>query len=92
MNRIGLTMESMTPKTVTPSHVTLGTGGATRLPSKEVAMNPIWMQMIGKAVKEATRVCSACGKAGTYTRKKAGQFYKCKHCGHKFKEKGGSKR
>jgi hypothetical protein len=27
--------ESMTPKTVTPSHVTLGTGGATRLPSKE---------------------------------------------------------
>ena len=55
-------------------------------------MNPIWTQMISKAVREATRVCSAYGKVGTYTRKKPGQFYKCKHCGHRFKEKGGSKR
>jgi hypothetical protein len=55
-------------------------------------MNPIWTHMINKAVKEVTRVCSACGKAAAYPRKRAGQFHKCKHCGHRFKEKGGSKR
>jgi hypothetical protein len=55
-------------------------------------MNPIWTHLINKAVKEVTRVCSACGKAAAYPRKRAGQFHKCKHCGHRFKEKGGSKR
>ena len=92
VNRIGLTIESMTPKTATISHVTQATGGAARLPLRKVAMNPIWTQMINKAVKGATRVCSACGKSAAYTRKKAGQFYKCKYCGHRFKEKGRSKR
>ena len=51
-------------------------------------MNPIWTHMITKAVKEAKRVCTSCGKASTYARKQAGQFYTCKHCGHRFKEKG----
>ena len=39
-NRIGLTMESVTPKTTTASYVTLATGGATRLPSKEGGNEP----------------------------------------------------
>ena len=51
-------------------------------------MNPIWAQMIFKAVKDVTRVCTHCKKAGVYKKKKQGEFYKCKFCGHRFKEKG----
>lgn len=47
--------------------------------------------MINNAVKEVTRVCTSCGKAATYARKQPGQFYKCQHCGHRFKEKGRAK-
>lgn len=50
-------------------------------------MNPIWHQMIYKAVKDVMRVCTNCKKAAAYPQKKAGQFYKCKFCGHRFKEK-----
>ena len=50
-------------------------------------MNLIWTLMIAKAVKEARRVCTGCQKPSTYVRKQAGQFYTCKHCGHRFKEK-----
>ena len=51
-------------------------------------MNPIWQQMIFKAVKDVTRVCTHCKKAAVYQKKKKDQFYKCKSCGHRFKEKG----
>ena len=52
-------------------------------------MNPIWTQMIYNAVKYVMRVCPHCKKGATYTKKPAGKFNKCKHCGHRFKEKGG---
>ena len=55
-------------------------------------MNPIWTHMIDKAVKEVTKACNSCGKTATYARKQPGQFYTCKHCGHRFKEKGPAKR
>jgi DNA-directed RNA polymerase subunit M/transcription elongation factor TFIIS len=51
-------------------------------------MNPIWQKVIYDAVKNAIRVCPHCKKSAAYALKPAGRFYKCKHCGHKFKEKG----
>ena len=51
-------------------------------------MNPIWQQMIYKAVKDVMKVCTHCKKAAAYQPKKKGQFYKCKFCGHRFQEKG----
>ena len=51
-------------------------------------MNPIWTQMIYKAVKEVMKVCTHCKKAGAYKQKPVGKFYKCQYCGHRFKEKG----
>lgn len=44
--------------------------------------------MAFKAVKEMMKVCTHCKKAAAYVKKQPGQFYKCKYCGHKFKEKG----
>ena len=55
---------------------------------EETDMNPIWQQMIYKAVKDVMKVCTHCKKAAAYRPKEKGQFYKCKFCGHKFKEKG----
>jgi hypothetical protein len=55
--------------------------------NREEDMNPIWQHMIFKAVKEVMRVCTHCKRAAAYPQKKAGQFYKCKFCGHRFKEK-----
>ena len=51
-------------------------------------MNPIWIQQIADAVVNVTRRCTHCGKTSKYQRKSAGQFYKCRRCGHRFKEKG----
>jgi hypothetical protein len=51
-------------------------------------MNPIWTQMIYKAVKDAMKVCTNCKKAAAYPQKRPGQYYKCRFCGHRFKEKG----
>jgi hypothetical protein len=44
--------------------------------------------MIQKAVIAAMKLCPHCKKTGSYRRKPVGQFYKCKHCRHRFKEKG----
>ena len=44
--------------------------------------------MIHKAVKDAYKTCSHCKKVTVYPQKQLGQFYKCKFCGHRFKEKG----
>jgi len=52
-------------------------------------MNPIWTQVLLNAVKYAMKQCPQCRKAAAYPQKRAGQFYKCKNCGHRFKEKGG---
>jgi hypothetical protein len=51
------------------------------------AMNPIWTHLIYDATKRAMRVCTHCRKAADYALKRPGQFYKCKHCGHRFQEK-----
>lgn len=51
-------------------------------------MNPIWTQMINKSVIAAMKVCTNCKRADSYVPKRPGQFYKCKNCGHRFKEKG----
>jgi transposase-like protein len=51
-------------------------------------MNPIWTQMIYEAARDVMKVCPHCKKADAYAKKRTGQFYKCKHCGHRFKEKG----
>jgi transposase-like protein len=34
------------------------------------------------------KVCPHCKKTDSYVKKRRGQFYKCKNCGHRFKEKG----
>ena len=52
-------------------------------------MNPIWTKVILDAVMYSMKHCPRCRKATAYPRKGVGQFYKCKHCGHRFKEKGG---
>lgn len=44
--------------------------------------------MIYEAAREVMRVCSHCKKAAGYQAKRPGQYYKCRHCGHRFKEKG----
>jgi DNA-directed RNA polymerase subunit RPC12/RpoP len=64
--------------------------GGRRLPSTagEIKVNPIWTQMIYNAVKEAMKICTHCRKASVYQLKRPGQYYKCRYCGHKFKEKG----
>jgi DNA-directed RNA polymerase subunit M/transcription elongation factor TFIIS len=51
-------------------------------------MNPIWTQMIYRAVRNVTKVCTHCKRAAVYAQKPVGKFYKCTHCGHRFKEKG----
>lgn len=50
--------------------------------------NPIWTQIIYRTVKNAMKKCPHCGKAAAYPQKRRGQFYTCKRCGHRFKEKG----
>jgi tRNA(Ile2) C34 agmatinyltransferase TiaS len=50
-------------------------------------MNPHWMQIIYQATKKASKRCTHCGKVAVYGKKSKGQFYTCKKCGHRFKEK-----
>ena len=51
-------------------------------------MNPIWTQMIYNSVKDTMKICTHCKKASVYQLKRPGQYYKCRYCGHRFKEKG----
>ncbi len=51
-------------------------------------MNPHWARIIHQTVKKAAKKCTHCGKTRTYAQKQKGEFYICKHCGHRFKEKG----
>ena len=51
-------------------------------------MNPLWTSIIYTTTKKAMKKCSHCGKVAAYPPKRPGQFYTCKKCGHKFKEKG----
>jgi len=52
-------------------------------------MTPILTKAIVDGVARAMRKkCPHCKKSATYPRKRAGQFYQCKQCGHRFKEKG----
>jgi transposase-like protein len=50
-------------------------------------MNPIWITSIIASFKRVKRKCPLCGRTDVYFQKKVGQFYACKHCGEKFKEK-----
>ncbi|MBL8167879.1 MAG: hypothetical protein JNJ50_06985 [Acidobacteria bacterium] len=50
-------------------------------------MNPHWINLIYQAVKKSVKRCPHCGKRGTYAKKRPGQFYICKHCRHRFKER-----
>ena len=58
------------------------------LAREEKAVNPIFTKMIVDAVENSTKTCPHCKRVATYARKQPGQFYTCKHCGHRFKEKG----
>jgi len=51
-------------------------------------MNPIWASMIFNAAREVIKKCTHCKKVSAYREKRPGQFYKCHHCGHRFKETG----
>ena len=51
-------------------------------------MNPLWTQVVHDTIKRLSKKCPHCGKTATYLKKRTGQFYLCKSCGHKFKEKG----
>ena len=52
-------------------------------------MNPIWTKVILDAVRYSMKRCPQCKKASAYPQKRVGQFYNCKDCGHRFKEKLG---
>lgn len=51
-------------------------------------MNPLLTSSIYGTVKALIKKCPHCAKAALYPAKRRGQFYKCKKCGHRFKEKG----
>ena len=51
-------------------------------------MNPIMVKVIVDAVASAMKKCPHCKKRSAHPKKRAGQFYTCKRCGHRFKEKG----
>jgi ribosomal protein L37AE/L43A len=51
-------------------------------------MNPQWIQTISNTIHEALRRCPHCQRSAAYAQKRSGQFHTCKHCGHRFKEKG----
>jgi hypothetical protein len=50
-------------------------------------VTPIWTKLIVDAALKIRKTCTHCKRSATYQRKKPGQFYKCRHCGHRFKEK-----
>lgn len=51
-------------------------------------MNPQWTQLIYRMMKESARKCPRCGKEAVYPPKRPGQYHLCKHCQHRFQEKG----
>jgi hypothetical protein len=53
--------------------------------------NPLWVSIVAATAQQLTKKCPHCGKQGVYPAKQAGQFYTCKFCGHRFKEKGAVK-
>ncbi|NOT63070.1 MAG: hypothetical protein HOP19_22915 [Acidobacteria bacterium] len=55
-------------------------------------VNPIWVATINASLQKLTKTCPHCHRRGVYPKKSAGQFYTCKHCGHKFKEKATSQK
>ena len=50
-------------------------------------VNPLWIAMVSASMQKLTKICPHCRKRGVYPKKAAGQFYTCKHCHHRFKEK-----
>ena len=56
--------------------------------NRRLKMNPIWTKMIVDVVGNSMKKCPHCKKVAAYVRKRPGQFHTCKHCGHRFKEKG----
>jgi hypothetical protein len=53
--------------------------------------NPLWVSIVSATAHKLTKKCPHCSRQGVYPAKQAGQFYLCKFCGHKFKEKGTGK-
>jgi len=51
-------------------------------------MNPQWTQIIHATVTRLSKKCPHCNRVAVYAQKRPGQFYTCKKCGHRFKEKG----
>jgi ribosomal protein L37AE/L43A len=51
-------------------------------------MNPMWTQVIHDTIERLTKKCPHCKRAATYPKKEVGRFYTCKHCKHRFREKG----
>ena len=50
-------------------------------------MTPIWTALLYDGTQSVMRICTQCKNAAEYIRKRAGQFYKCRFCGHRFQEK-----
>jgi transposase-like protein len=51
-------------------------------------MNPYNVAVAINTIKEAMKQCPHCGRSNVYEKKKPGQFYQCKNCLHRFKERG----
>jgi len=63
--------------------------GAYGLLAERINVNPLWTKVIVDAVRNSMKKkCPHCKKTASYPRKQPGQFYNCKRCGHRFKEKG----
>lgn len=54
--------------------------------------NPLWVASIAATLKKLSKKCPHCGRRASYPRKEQGQFYTCKHCGHRFKEYGATEK
>jgi hypothetical protein len=54
---------------------------------EDMAMNPIIAGSILGTLLAVTKKCPHCRRSGVYALKRPGQFYTCKHCGHRFQEK-----
>ena len=52
--------------------------------------NPIWTSVIAATIQKLSKKCTHCGRSAAYPKKEAGQYYTCKHCSHRFKEKESS--
>jgi transposase-like protein len=50
--------------------------------------NPIWASVAAATAQKLSKRCPHCDRAALYPQKRPGQFYTCKQCGHRFKERG----